>query len=182
MPSMKFLSRLLPLTLLATPLSAQAPAKLPDADPAMWVVKDADTTIYLFGTFHALDGKSDWFNDAVKRAFDGSNELVLETITPDDPAYAPAEGEGGMPRAGGDVQGQQRRRGCFDFFDDPLQVPPLGMDGAVPVIAAGLFKLLFHLPFGIVHGYPPWCSVRTNPITAIAAAGPGIRGVLLDET
>ena len=86
MPSMKFLSRLLPLTLLAAPLHAQAPAKLPDADPAMWEVKDADTTIYLFGTFHALDGKSDWFNDAVKRAFDGSNELVLETITPEDPA------------------------------------------------------------------------------------------------
>ena len=32
----------------------------------MWVVKDADTTIYLFGTFHALDGKRDWFNDEVQ--------------------------------------------------------------------------------------------------------------------
>ena len=39
---------------------------LPDADPAMWVVSDADTTIYLFGTFHALDGKRDWFNDEVQ--------------------------------------------------------------------------------------------------------------------
>ena len=58
----------------------------PDLDPAMWVVKDADTTIYLFGTVHALDGKSDWFNDEVKTAFDSSSELVMEIITPEDPA------------------------------------------------------------------------------------------------
>jgi uncharacterized protein YbaP (TraB family) len=52
----------------------------------MWVVKDKDTTIYLFGTFHALDGKRDWFNDEVRQAFDASDDVVLEIITPDDPA------------------------------------------------------------------------------------------------
>ena len=50
----------------------------------MWVVKDQDTTIYLFGTFHVLDGKSDWFNDEVKQAFDRSNEVVLEALIPED--------------------------------------------------------------------------------------------------
>jgi uncharacterized protein len=64
---------------------AAAPA-LPDADPAIWVVKDPDTTIYLFGTFHVLDGKADWFNDEVKTAFDRSSEVVLEAKLPDDPA------------------------------------------------------------------------------------------------
>ena len=68
----------------AAPVSAAAPA-LPDADPAMWKVADEDTTIYLFGTFHALDGKSDWFNDEIKTAFDKSDELVIEAILPDDP-------------------------------------------------------------------------------------------------
>ena len=63
-----------------------APAPLPDADPALWVVKDEDTTIYLFGTFHMLDGKRDWFNDEVKTAFDASKELVLEAKLPDDPS------------------------------------------------------------------------------------------------
>ena len=62
---------------------AAAPAK-PDADPAMWVVKDADTTIYLFGTFHGLDGKWEWSNDEVKTAFDASDEVVLEAILPED--------------------------------------------------------------------------------------------------
>ena len=68
----------------AAPATAAAPA-LPDADPAMWKVADEDTTIYLFGTFHALDGKSDWFNDEVKTAFDKSDELVIEAILPEDP-------------------------------------------------------------------------------------------------
>jgi uncharacterized protein YbaP (TraB family) len=53
-----------------------------DAEPALWVVNDEDTVIFLFGTFHALDGKSDWFNDEVKTAFTASNELVLETLVP----------------------------------------------------------------------------------------------------
>jgi uncharacterized protein YbaP (TraB family) len=68
----------------AVPAAAQQAR--PDLDPAMWVVKDPDTTIYLFGTVHALDGKADWFNDEVRTAFDASNELVLEIITPDNPA------------------------------------------------------------------------------------------------
>ena len=61
-----------------------AAAKLPDTDPALWVVKDADTTIYLFGTFHALDGKTDWFNDEVKAAFDRSSKVYFEIVKPDD--------------------------------------------------------------------------------------------------
>ena len=62
-----------------------APAALPDADPALWVVRDSDTTIYLFGTIHLLDARP-WFNDEVKAAFDASQELVLEARLPDDPA------------------------------------------------------------------------------------------------
>lgn len=53
-----------------------------EAAPAMFVVRDADTTIYLFGTFHALDGQSEWFDHAVREAFDQSNELILETLLP----------------------------------------------------------------------------------------------------
>ena len=66
--------------------AAPVAAALPDGDPAIWVVKDPDTTIYLFGTFHALDGKSDWFNDEVKAAFDGAGELVLELPPMEDKA------------------------------------------------------------------------------------------------
>jgi uncharacterized protein YbaP (TraB family) len=54
-----------------------------DADPALWVVKDSDTTIYLFGTVHVLKPGLSWFDEAIKTAFDKSDELVLEMIEPD---------------------------------------------------------------------------------------------------
>ena len=83
---MKFLRLAAALAAVLTPALPAWAAPLPDADPAMWVVKDSDTTVYLFGTFHVLDGKSEWFNDEVKQAFDRSDEVVLEAIIPEDPA------------------------------------------------------------------------------------------------
>ena len=98
---------------LAAVLAAAAPQPaateaVEPAEPAMFVVRDADTTVYLFGTFHALDGKADWFRDEVRQAFDQSSELVLETVVPDGPAVASA-----MPGS---------RRGQARF--DPLPVTP----------------------------------------------------------
>ena len=74
------------LALAAASSAAAQTAALPDADPAMWVVKDKDTIVYLFGTFHGLDGKTDWFNEEVKTAFDASSEVYVEAILPDNPA------------------------------------------------------------------------------------------------
>jgi hypothetical protein len=71
---------------LATAVPTAEPATAaPNADPAIFVVRDADTTVYLFGTFHALDTKTEWFNDQVKDAFEKSDELVLETLIPEGP-------------------------------------------------------------------------------------------------
>lgn len=65
------------------PPPAAAPA---DADPALWVVKDKDTTIYLFGSVHVLKPGLSWFDEAVRKAFDRSDQLVLEVVLPDNPA------------------------------------------------------------------------------------------------
>jgi uncharacterized protein len=70
---------------LAAALPTTAPAAPPADQPAMFVVRDADTTVYIFGTFHALDGHSDWFENRVRDAFEQSNELVLETVIPETP-------------------------------------------------------------------------------------------------
>jgi uncharacterized protein YbaP (TraB family) len=48
--------------------------------PALWKLSDADTTIYLFGTIHALPKGVNWFNGEVARAFNGSDELVTEIL------------------------------------------------------------------------------------------------------
>lgn len=61
-----------------------APALMPDdADPALWVIRDEDTTIYLFGTVHILKPGMTWFDEAVKTSFEASDELVVEMIKPD---------------------------------------------------------------------------------------------------
>ncbi|AMS31086.1 hypothetical protein AEM38_13580 [Hyphomonadaceae bacterium UKL13-1] len=61
--------------------SAKAPATAPvsqKATPAMWVVKDRDTTIYLFGTFHLMAPGIDWNHGKVKSAFESADTLKLE--------------------------------------------------------------------------------------------------------
>ncbi|TPG39637.1 TraB/GumN family protein [Sphingomonas koreensis] len=63
--------------------AAPSSAATQDADPALWVVKDKDTTIYLFGTVHVLKPGMTWFDEAVKSAFDASDTLVLEMVMPD---------------------------------------------------------------------------------------------------
>lgn len=71
---------------------ARAPALTPrPATPALWLVKDADTTIYLFGTVHVMKPGIEWLRGPVKAAFDTSDTLVLEIIAPDD-----AQAMGGM--------------------------------------------------------------------------------------
>ena len=77
---------LIAAALAAATLSAPVPsAPAANAGPAMFVVRDADTTVYIFGTFHALDGQSEWFDHQVKSAFESANELVLETVIPEGP-------------------------------------------------------------------------------------------------
>src|SRR5215213_5532079 len=75
--------------LVAAVLAAASPSgvadRAPSTQPAMFVVRGADTTIYIFGTFHALDGQSHWFGNQVKDAFQQSDELVLETLIPEQP-------------------------------------------------------------------------------------------------
>lgn len=82
---MAFLSIAAAISAFVSPLD-DARTPLPETRPALWVVADADTTIYLFGTFHALDGRSNWFNAEVRQAFGKSDALVLETIIPPPPA------------------------------------------------------------------------------------------------
>jgi len=83
--------------LAAAALAAATPATTPapQPDPAMFVVRDTDTTVYLFGTFHALDGDPQWFDRDVRNAFEQSSELVLETLLPEGPG--PVVPKRGLP-------------------------------------------------------------------------------------
>ena len=56
------------------------------ADPAMWVIKDQDSTIYLIGTLHILRPEAVWQSEKVKKATADSTELWLEVSDPDNEA------------------------------------------------------------------------------------------------
>lgn len=67
-------------------LTATAFAALPAAaDPAVWVVRDADSTIYLLGTVHVLRPDTVWRTSAIDRALADADELWIE-VEADDPA------------------------------------------------------------------------------------------------
>jgi uncharacterized protein len=51
-----------------------------EADPAIFVIRDHDTTVYLFGTLHVLSPGLKWFDGPVEEAFAQSDELVVETV------------------------------------------------------------------------------------------------------
>ena len=70
------------LALLITPGAFAAGAYQPPSTghPALWRVADADTTIYLFGTVHALPAGAQWLKGTVAGALLSSDTLVTEVL------------------------------------------------------------------------------------------------------
>ncbi|MBX9460126.1 MAG: TraB/GumN family protein [Brevundimonas sp.] len=73
------------------PVAETAPAirAIPPAEgrgPALWVIRDADSTLYLFGTVHLLRPTTGWGTDRIDTAFDSADKLILEISNPDDQA------------------------------------------------------------------------------------------------
>ncbi len=60
-----------------TPIAAKTPAA---AKPALWVLSDADTTIYLFGTIHLMPKGTQWRTAAFDKATASASDLVVETV------------------------------------------------------------------------------------------------------
>lgn len=54
--------------------------------PALWVVRDADSTIYLFGTVHVLRPETVWLSPRVEAAFDSAPTVYFEISNPGDQA------------------------------------------------------------------------------------------------
>lgn len=112
-----------------------------DADPALWVVKDADTTIYLFGTVHVLKPRMHWFDEGVREAFDASDEVVLEIARPD-------------PQAIAALTAQLGTRGGPPFAPE--------VDAAARDLG---------MPAGAIDKQEPWLAALTLTRLAVARAG-----------
>ena len=73
-------------TVAAAPAASATPQAAPGHGPALWVVRDADSTIYLFGTVHVLRPTTAWGSARVDRAFDSASDIWFEISNPDDQA------------------------------------------------------------------------------------------------
>ena len=72
---------------------AAAAAAIPRAEgagPPLWVVRDADSTVYLFGTVHYLRPGTAWGSDKVDAAFAAADQFWVEVADQDDPAVVAA--------------------------------------------------------------------------------------------
>ena len=65
---------------------AAAPAPIQGKGPALWVIKDADSTLYLFGSVHVLRPTTGWASPRVQAAFDSASDIWFEISNPDDQA------------------------------------------------------------------------------------------------
>lgn len=67
------------------PVAAPVP-RAEGAGPPLWVVRDADSTVYLFGTVHVLRPGTAWGSDKVDAAFASASDIWVEVADQDDQA------------------------------------------------------------------------------------------------
>jgi uncharacterized protein YbaP (TraB family) len=125
----------------------QAPAF---ADPALWVLRDADSTIYLFGTVHAMKPGVNWHTTDIDAAFAASDQLWVEETGDEDQV----------------LMTQLVRRYGFDPAH-PLSAkltPPQRQKLANAVQAA-------HLNLSVIDKSRPWLAAVTLSTVPLVQAG-----------
>lgn len=125
--------RLLPSLAALFLLFAAAPAS---AEPPVWIVRDADSTIVLFGSVHVLPADLDWRPDALDAALATADDLWFET--PVDGANA-AEASAAAQASGYLPAGQSlsalltpEGRARLDRVCGRLGISPAGVDRLAP--------------------------------------------------
>lgn len=126
------------------PILARAPAAKPATaapaptplKPALWKVSDEDTTIYLFGTVHALPKGLVWLDGPVAAALDASSQLLTEI------PEVPAADQQKAVMTVGLLQGETLRslmddadRAAYEALLARLKIPPQAFDALKPWLA-----------------------------------------------
>lgn len=177
------------LTLAAAPAQTPVPAAQPspqpnatpspvatvDADPALWRVQDKDTTIYLFGTIHVLKPGLGWFDEAVAKAFQASDQVVVEMIEPTgdggrDGIIKRAMAKDGQPLT---AKLPPDKRDAFTAALKGIGLPANGLDQFAPWFAA---VTLVQAPMGQL-GYQAEEGVERRIAAAAKAAGKPMVGL-----
>jgi uncharacterized protein len=146
-----------------------------DIDPALWVVRDEDTTIYLFGTVHVLRPGLGWFDDGVKAAFDKSDTLVLEMLDPSAAEAAAVMADLSIDKSGRTIR---EKLGADELKAYEAAVAKLGLnhadldplDGwavAINLYYAGLLQKGYDLTSGVEVQLKAAAAASKKPVTGL---------------
>jgi uncharacterized protein YbaP (TraB family) len=164
-----------------TACAAEAPAERPTPitraagdGPALWVVRDADSTVYLYGTVHLLKPGTAWGSDKVDAAFDSASDVWFEVVDPDNQAaIVPLVKQYGMspdqPLSSWLTRDEQS---AMDRSVRSVGMEPHQIDSFRPWFAAMMIAME---PLKAV-GYDPAASVELNLRARALAVGKPIHG------
>jgi uncharacterized protein YbaP (TraB family) len=80
-----FVSAFAPMGHCEVPVAAAGPVPI---KPAMWVIRDADSTIYLLGSIHVMKPETHWLSPAIQSRFDSASDVWFEIPDLDNKAAA----------------------------------------------------------------------------------------------
>lgn len=128
------------------------------ANPGLWEVRDADSSIWLFGSFHILPEEAQWRSPLFDEILADADKVVFEADV--------------GPAAMAQVGGAAFARGIYtdgtlltDVIDADLEAQLRDHAGEIG------------LQLGPVLAMKPWMATNTLTVAALAAAGYGQEGV-----
>jgi uncharacterized protein len=146
---------------------AAAKASRGSGEPAVWVLSDDDTTLYIMGTVHLLRPELDWRSDEIDAAMNAADTLVLEADV-------------SSPEAGAEMMKFVRNEG---LFQDGGQLTNLLSDAETIELQAALDYV--GLPLGAVQNMRPWFAAVNLSVMQMQKDGfdpnSGVEQVLIAE-
>ena len=157
------------------PVAAPAPAPRATGDgPPLWVIRDADSTIYLFGTMHMLRPGAAWGSDTVDAAFDSASQVWFEVADPNDQAALgrAIRDHGLSPERPLSSRLTADEKARFDAAVRSMGMNPAQIDPMRPWFAAMMVGVT---PLTVA-GYDPAAGVELNLRARALAAGKTVHG------
>lgn len=144
------------------------------AEPALWVIKDSDSTIYLIGTLHLLKHDTEWKSEKVKKTVGESTQLWLEIADEgDQAALQPVIAALGMdPRKPLSKKLNQAQRKKLEKIAASYGFPVATLEPMQPWLAAVVLAVI---PLAKA-GYDPKAGIDRKLRELAVAEGDQIRG------
>ena len=136
-------------------------------EPAIWVLSDADTTLYIMGTVHLLRPELDWRSDEIDAAMNAADTFVFEADV-------------SSSEAGAEMMKFVREKG---LFQNGGQLTNLLSDAETIELQAALDYV--GLPLGAVQNMRPWFAAVNLSVMQMTKDGfdpnSGVEQVLIAE-